>query len=367
MCKETIVVQLNVLKQSAVFGMALAGTVFATETAAQTPNVAVDIAPLHSLVSMVMQGVSTPDLIVPQGQSPHGVTLRPSQARALSRADMVIWVGAELTPWLDDAGQSLAANAQWVSVLEMSGDGLLSYRSVSLPNVIDHADSAEDHDADHDEHHVDGHGDSHDEHHDDGHADSHDEHHVDGHEDGHADSHDHGHAHGSGIDPHAWLDPVVAASWLPEIAQSLGELDPENADIYRDNADDASVKILALSEEIRAQLTPVASAPFVTFHDGYQYFEHRYGLTWAGSVASSDAIEPGAAGLRALAGQIAQQNVHCALSEVQFSDGLLRAAGGEEITLARIDPIGQSLDVGVNLYPQLMMEMADAVAGCLSQ
>ena len=67
---------------------------------ANPPNVAVDIAPVHSLVAQIMAGVGEPDLIIQPGASPHGYSLRPSQARALARADVVFWTSEELTPWV---------------------------------------------------------------------------------------------------------------------------------------------------------------------------------------------------------------------------------------------------------------------------
>jgi len=39
---------------------------------AKSPQVVTDIAPVHSLVARVMDGVGTPDLLVPQSASPHG-------------------------------------------------------------------------------------------------------------------------------------------------------------------------------------------------------------------------------------------------------------------------------------------------------
>ena len=56
---------------------------------ADTPQVAVDIAPVHSLVVRVMDGVGTPDLIIQPGASPHEYSLRPSEAAALQNADLV--------------------------------------------------------------------------------------------------------------------------------------------------------------------------------------------------------------------------------------------------------------------------------------
>ena len=51
---------------------------------AAAPLVAVDIAPLHSLVSQVMQGACKPDLLIPAEASPHEYTMRPSQAQAFA-------------------------------------------------------------------------------------------------------------------------------------------------------------------------------------------------------------------------------------------------------------------------------------------
>ena len=79
----------------------------ATGAAADVPRVLADIAPVQSLVARVMQGVGTPDLLIPPGVSAHDMALRPSQARALSRADLVVWVGPEMSPWLGRALEAI--------------------------------------------------------------------------------------------------------------------------------------------------------------------------------------------------------------------------------------------------------------------
>ena len=65
----------------------------------EAPKVVVDIAPVHSLVSMVMKGVGEPTLIIPANASPHDYALRPSAAKALQNADIIFWMGSSLTPW----------------------------------------------------------------------------------------------------------------------------------------------------------------------------------------------------------------------------------------------------------------------------
>ena len=61
---------------------------------ADVPRISTDLLPVHGLVSRVMEGVGSPDLLVDPGASPHGYALRPSQAAALQDADAVIWGSA---------------------------------------------------------------------------------------------------------------------------------------------------------------------------------------------------------------------------------------------------------------------------------
>ena len=83
----------------------------ATMGMAEAPQVAVDIAPLHSLVARVMDGVGKPDLIISAASSPHEYSLRPSEAAAIQDADLVFWIGSNLTPWLENAIETLAKDA----------------------------------------------------------------------------------------------------------------------------------------------------------------------------------------------------------------------------------------------------------------
>ena len=97
----------------------------ATPALADAPSVATDILPVHSLVSRVMDGVGEPELILPPGASPHGYSMRPSQAAALEGSDLVIWVGEGLTPWLAEPIEVLAGDAVHLELLEVEGIHLI--------------------------------------------------------------------------------------------------------------------------------------------------------------------------------------------------------------------------------------------------
>ncbi len=59
--------------------------------AADAPVVVTSIKPIHSLVSAIMQGVGTPELIVDGAASPHTYNLKPSDASALQSAKVIFW------------------------------------------------------------------------------------------------------------------------------------------------------------------------------------------------------------------------------------------------------------------------------------
>ncbi|WP_158965817.1 zinc ABC transporter substrate-binding protein [Chachezhania sediminis] len=300
--------------------------------AGPAPKVVADIAPVQSLVAIVMAGVGTPSLLVPVDASPHSLALKPSQARALSEADFVVWVGPELEPWLDHPLDSLAPDAARLSLLDDGGAEPLPFRQgMAVEGHDDHDDHA-DHD-DHDDHEGD----------------------------------EHGHHHGD-EDPHAWLDPAIGRKWLGAIAAQLAEVDPENAGTYRANAEAGQVELLTLERSVAAELAPVRDRAFVTGHDAFQYFEHRFGLNWVGSVAGGDATAPGPRRIAELRDVLAERDVVCAFSDPQVSDKLLRAViEGTDIRLGTMDPIGRTLPEGPAHYAALITGLADALKGCVAE
>ncbi|WP_170575901.1 zinc ABC transporter substrate-binding protein [Ruegeria atlantica] len=346
---------------------------------ADVPNVAVDIAPIHSLVARVMEGVGTPDLIVQPGASPHEYNLRPSEAAALQEAELVFWMGEGLTPWMQGAVETLANGATVTSLLEVDGTVLLDFRENALFEAHDHGDHDDhaDHDA-HDEHDHDDHAEDkeHDEHghneelanadehgHDDHEDHDHDDHAKHEEHDDHAD-HDE-HAHGE-HDPHAWLSPANAQTWLNAIASQLSSADPDNAGAYFANAAAARDEMAALSAEVAKTLEPARGGSFIVFHDAYQYFEDAFDFRASGAISISDASDPSPARIAEIQARIRDEGVDCVLAEPQFNPGVVEVVlDGTEAKTGEIDPLGSDLEPGAKLYPQVILNMAKTLAECL--
>ena len=318
-------------------------------TLADAPRVAVDIAPVHSLVSKVMKGIGKPDLIIPAGASPHEYQLRPSEAKSIQDARLVFWIGEDLTPWLEKGLSSLAKEATVTTLLEVDGIELLDFREGALFEAHDHEDH-DDHD--HDKHAKKDDHDDHDDHDHDKHAkkDDHDDH--------------EGHGHGD-HDPHAWLSPKIAKVWLNVIAAKLSEVDPKNAGTYFANANTARQDLDALSEEINKILDPMRDKKFVVFHDAYQYFEKDFNISASGAISLSDASDPSPSRLAEVRKRVFDESVKCVLAEPQFKKGLVKSViEGTGSNTAVIDPLGIKLQAGPSLYENLIRNLATNLAKC---
>lgn len=326
--------------------LSLTATLMGGTAFAEVPKVVVDIAPVHSLVARVMEDVGTPDLIVQPGASPHEYSLRPSEAAALQDASVVFWIGPDLTPWLADTIETLAPDAAVIELLEAAGTIELEFRESALFEAHDHDDNG-------DEDHADeAHGDHDKE--EAGH-DDHDDEEV-GHE-----GHDHG-AH----DPHAWLSPKNAMTWLNVIAGQLSAADPDNAGAYFANAAASRAEIKTLIAEVNATLDPVRDGQFIVFHDAYQYFETDFDFPASGAISLSDASDPSPARIAEIKKRIAEQGINCVLAEPQFNPGLVETVlDGTEAQTGILDPLGSDLEPGAALYPQLIRNLSTALAGCM--
>ena len=302
---------------------------------AEVPKVTVDIAPVHSLVSKVMNGVGKPDLIIPAGASPHEYQLKPSNAKSLQNADIVFWIGEDLTPWLEKGLSSLAQDASITSLLDLSGLELLSFREGALFEAHDHGEDHDDHD-DHD--------------HDKKKHDDHDDHDD--------------HAHGE-HDPHAWLSPQIAKIWLNVIAAKLSEVDPDNAAKYFSNAKSARDNVDSLVSEVNSILDPIRDKKFVVFHDAYQYFERDFGISASGAISLGDASDPSPARLAEIRKRVVDEAVECVLAEPQFNQGTVNAVvDGTKANTTVIDPLGVKLEAGPSLYENLIRNLATNLAKC---
>ncbi len=279
---------------------------------AEVPTVRADTAPIHSLVSMVMGDLGQPAMVVPPGTSPHDASLSPSEAQALTEADLIVWTGDAFLPWLGESLASLAPQAEVLGLLDSPG-------WEPLPVL-----GAEDH-----EH-----------------------------------EHDHG---GAEVDPHAWLDPAVAAAWTSSIADTLATLDSDNAATYRANAEAASQRLTALGTNLATRLAPHAGVSVAVGHNAYRYLERASGLGSSRAIAHADGAGPAPSDVTALREAVVAGEVRCLLVDAETDPAWAETLGEyAQLRTATVDPDGVNLTPGPDLYPALIEGLAEALETCLA-
>lgn len=191
---------------------------------AAPPKVVVSLAPLHSLVQDLMDGVDTPDLLIPQEVSGHDYALKPSQIRLLEKADVVVWVGPLMETFLGNL--PFAKTKASFSLMSLKGVKILPSR-------------------------------------------------------GRCQGHDHAHAHDcreNASDPHVWLSVDNILVFVRELTAKLIFQDPAHQGQYDANLGRLEEKLSALRLEIAALLEPLHHKPFFVFHDAFQYLERDFHL-----------------------------------------------------------------------------------------
>ena len=266
-----------------------------------------------------MSGAGVPELLISGSASPHTYALKPSDARKLESAQVIFWVGPDLESFLRSPLATLGAAARIYAVADTPG-------LVKLPLR----------------------------------------------EGGVWERHEHGHSREADIgqdatDPHFWLDPEHGAAMARAIADVLAEADPRHAARYRDNADGFVKRMADLDSALADRMRPVASQSYIVFHDAYQYFETRYGLSPIGAVSVAADRPAGVRRVVEIRNRIAGSEVKCVFAPPQFSPKLISVLTEKSDTKhAVLDELGTDITAGPGLYEALLVRLADSIESCLA-
>lgn len=326
-------------------GLFLASTLLASTMVSASAEVRVvaSIKPIHSLVAAVMEGVGEPGLIVEGAASPHAYALKPSQAQMLESADVVFWIGHDLEAFLEKPLETVGANATSVELIDAHDLLKLGFREGGAFEKDDHDEEAGQ----------------------DDHAQEAEAAPDDAHEETAEAERDHKHGE---FDAHVWLDPENAKAMVHEIGEALVQADPANAEKYEANAEAVTARLEALIAEVSSELEPVKGKGFIVFHDGYQYFENRFGITASGSITVSPEVMPGAERITEIRARLQELGAACVFAEPQFEPKLVATViEGSNAMAGTIDPLGAALEDGPDLYFQLIRNMSTTISTCLSE
>lgn len=184
-------------------------------------------------------------LLVPPGAHAHGYEPTPGDVRLLTAADLVVYNGAGFEPWIERLRGEMAR-----AVLVNASEG--------LPLVAPE----------------------------------------------HPHKHDHKHEGARperyAVDPHVWLDPILAQRQVDNILAGFVRADPDGEATYRANAEALKRDLQALHERLQQGLANCRRREFITSHAAFGYFARRYRLEMIPIAGLSPEVEPSPRKLRDL-------------------------------------------------------------------
>jgi zinc transport system substrate-binding protein len=280
------------------------------------------IAPVHAIVVAVAGERAQADLLLKGSASPHHFSLKPSHARLLQEADFVALIDFGLESFLEKPVRSISG-IKTIELADASGIQLWETREIGVL-------SSE-----------------------------------------HAESHSHGHDHGREShhdDLHLWLDPMNTIAMADYLATVLSDADPVGEAFYRANVARFKKRAELVMKTIQSQLLPYKNQPYVVFHDAFQYFEKRFGLMSPAVLTLNPEMAPSAKVVSEIREYLLSSGTRCVYREPQFSPSILSSmTEGLPVTIAELDPLGDSMVIDADYYPQIVLGMAQSFQSCFSQ
>src|SRR5579863_7718563 len=129
------------------------------------------------------------------------------------------------------------------------------------------------------------------------------------------------------LNPHLWMDPVFAKRYVAKILDALIRVDPAHSDAYRRNAANYDRRLDDLIGQIRRQIAtvPPSHRYMIVFHNAWQYYNDRFGITTLGFVERNPGQEPNPQQIANLVDMAKKHGVRAVFSEPEYSPKLLYA------------------------------------------
>jgi zinc transport system substrate-binding protein len=288
-------------------------------------RVLTSIKPLQLIAAAVQDGIASPEVLLPPGASAHNYALRPSDVRRVQEVQLLYWIGPDMETFLPRVLAS-RRNAT-VAVQDLPGLQLRHFGQ---------SPTADEHEHEHEQPAAAASG-----------------------------EHDHAHRPGS-LDAHLWLLPANAQVIATRLAADLVAADPANAPRYQANLQAFRARLQLLEQQLSARLAPVQGKPYFVFHEAFDYFEAAYGLKHAGVFSVASEVQPGAQHVAQMRERLQAAGPTCVFSEPPLQPRLAQTlSAGLPVKLAELDALGGKIPVNADGYPQLLIQLADDLAGCL--
>ncbi len=127
------------------------------------------------------------------------------------------------------------------------------------------------------------------------------------------------------LNPHLWMDPVFAQRYVVNVRDALIAADPAHAADFRRNAAAYNARLTSLTADIRAKIAkiPPSRRYMIVFHNAWQYYNDRFGITTLGFVERNPGQEPNPKQIAQLIDLAKAHGVRAVFSEPEYSPKIL--------------------------------------------
>jgi len=216
-------------------------------------NVVTTLFPVYDFTKNIAGDKAQVTLLLPPGVEPHSFGPKPGDMLRINTADVFVYTGKYMEPWVDGILKGVDSNK--LIVVDASKDIVLN--------------------------------------------------------DDDADERDHDHQHGHGkVDPHIWLDLSNALKMVDNITEGLVQKDASHKEYYLKNAGTYKAALKTMDEKYRTSFLTCKQHTFVHGgHFAFGYLANRYNLQYIAAYHGSPDAEPTPKRLIELKNKLKQHNI----------------------------------------------------------
>lgn len=147
-------------------------------------------------------------------------------------------------------------------------------------------------------------------------------------------------SHNHELDPHVWLDPVLAKKEVETITKGLVEVDTTNKDSYETQSSEFKKELDKLNDAYVAATKNATQKTFVTQHTAFSYLAKQYGLTQVPISGISPDQEPTPKELKNIEDLVKKDNIKVIYTESSASSKVAETiTSATGATLSELNPL----------------------------
>lgn len=172
-----------------------------------------------------------------------------------------------------------------------------------------------------------------------------------------------------GGNPHLWMNPVYAQTYVSKIEAALAKADPAGKTTYAKNAAAERTRLKQLDAWIasRVNTLPPDHRAMIVFHNAWLYYNNRYGIQTVGAIELSPGQEPSPQYIGHLIALAKEHHVRAVFAEPEYSPKLAKALAGDAgiNVVSNLYDDSLSADGKVHDYDSMLRYDTETIVGAL--